>query len=272
MVALGVAVVVSLVACGSIQEPPPGSRERPSSDIAFSFGGSLYALAPDGSTRVRLTRPVAGLSGMGRDSDPAWSPDARRIAFVRRTDTEWALVVAEVESRAEQVLLREPNDPNDPDSHVSFDAPGWSPDGARIAYTRWTLDRKSTFRPRLYVIDAKGGSARPLARDAADAAWSPDGRQIAFASVRDRNGKRCWDQCQLLAELYVMNADGTGLKRLTRNRGDDHAPSWSPDGRRIAFASDRNYPDTFNHELYSIRPNGSCLTWLTNGTPASDYP
>jgi Tol biopolymer transport system component len=319
IVGLGIAVMLSLLACGSAGRPASQSQERPSSDIAFSFGGSLYALAPDGSTRVRLTRPVAGPSGVGRDSDPAWSPDAtmlafvrseppsetsrtrifllnpdggrpqpfttvgeafspawspdgRRIAFVRSTDTERALVVAEVESRAEQVLLREPYDPNDPDSRVSFDAPAWSPDGTRIAFTRTTLDRKSTFRPRLYVIDANGGPARPLARAAADAAWSPDGRRIAFASVRDRNGKRCWDQCHLFAELYVMNADGTGLKRLTRNPGDDHAPSWSPDGRRIAFASDRNYPDSFNHELYSIRPDGSCLTWLTNGTPSSDDP
>jgi Tol biopolymer transport system component len=308
--------MLSLVGCGSVQEPRPGSQEQPSSDIAFSFGGSLYALAADGSERVRLTRPLAGSSGMGRDAEPAWSPDGtmlafvrgeppsetartrifllnrgggrpqpfttvgeafspawspdgRRIAFVRRTDAEWAIVVAEVDGRAEQVLLREPNHP---DSYGSFDAPAWSPDGTRLAFTRWTLDRKFNFRPRLYVIHVNGAGAKPLARDAADAAWSPDGRRIAFASVRDRNGKRCWDQCQLFAELYVMNADGTGLKRLTRNRGDDHGPSWSPDGRRIAFASDRNYPGVGNHELYSIRPDGSCLTWLTNGSPASDDP
>jgi Tol biopolymer transport system component len=317
IVALGVAVVLSLIGCGLTRGPASGSQERSSSSaIAFSFGGSLYALAPDGSARVRLTRPLAGTGGLGSDSEPAWSPDGttlafvrreppsetsrtrifllnpdgagpqpfttvgeafspawspdgRRIAFVRRSDTEWAIVVAEVESRAEQVLVREPNDP---DGYVSFDAPAWSPDGMRIAYTRSTLGRNFTFRPRLYVIDANGGPATPLARDAAEAAWSPDGRRIAFASVRDRNGRRCWDQCHLLAELYVMNADGTGLKRLTRNRGDDHAPSWSPDGRLIAFASDRNYPGVGSHELYTIRPDGSCLTWLTNGSPASDDP
>jgi TolB protein len=315
-VALGVAVMLSLVGCGSVRESRSGSRELPSSDIAFSFGSGLYTLAADGSERVRLTRPLAGPGGIGNDSDPAWSPDGtmlafvrseppsensrtrifllnleggrpwpfttvgeafspawspdgRQIAFVRRTDTEWAIVVAEVEGRVERVLLREPNRP---DSHVSFDAPAWAPDGTRLAYTRWSLDHKFNFRPWLYVIDANGGAARPLARDAGDAAWSPDGRRIAFASVRDRNGKRCWDQCHLFAELYVMTADGTGLKRLTRNRGDDHGPSWSPDGRHIVFASDRNYPGVGNHELYSIRADGSCLTWLTNGSPASDDP
>jgi WD40-like Beta Propeller Repeat len=316
IVAVGVAVMLSLAGCGSAQPPRPGAQERASSEIAFGFGGSLYALAPDRSERVRLTRPPTGPSGTGRDAEPAWSPDGtmlafvrseppsetartrifllnrdggrpqpfttageafspawspdgRRIAFVRRTDTEWAIVVAELDGRAEQVLLREPNQPN---GYVSLDAPAWSPDGTHLAYTRWTLDRKFNFRPRLYVMHVDGGDARPLARDAADAAWSPDGRRIAFASVRDRNGRRCWDQCQLLAELYVMNADGSGLRRLTRNRGHDHGPAWSPDGRYIAFASDRNSPDAGNHELYSIRPGGSCLTWLTNGSPASDDP
>jgi Tol biopolymer transport system component len=313
---LAVLVGIALMGCGSTDGTRPRAQERPSSDIAFSFGGSLYALAPDGSERVRLTRPLAGPGGMGSDSQPAWSPDGtrlafvrseppsetartriflidpdggrpqpltnvgeaaapawspdgRRIAFVRRTDTEWAIVAVEVDGGGERVLLREPNEP---DSPIAFDAPAWSPDGTRIVYTRWTRGRRFSARPRLYVMDANGGSARLLARDGADAAWSPDGRRIAFASVRDRNGERCYEQCQLFAELYVMNADGTGLERLTRNRGHDHAPSWSPDGRRIAFASDRNSPGVGNHEVYSIRPDGSCVTWLTNGTPSSDDP
>lgn len=56
-------------------------------------------------------------------------------------------------------------------------------------------------------------------------AWSPDGRQIAFTG--DKDGNR---------EIYVMNADGTGLVRLTDNTVEDGTPSWSPHGRQIAFA------------------------------------
>lgn len=60
---------------------------------------------------------------------------------------------------------------------------------------------------------------------AIEPAWSPDGRLIAFVSKRDG-----------VSHVYVMNADGTGVRRLTDARAEDGGPTWSPDGRRIAFA------------------------------------
>jgi Tol biopolymer transport system component len=60
-----------------------------------------------------------------------------------------------------------------------------------------------------------------------DPAWSPDGRTIAFVSRRDGR-----------SHIYVMRADGTGLRRVTDSRANDESPTWSPDGRRIAFARD----------------------------------
>ncbi|MBN4084025.1 PD40 domain-containing protein [bacterium AH-315-A03] len=59
-------------------------------------------------------------------------------------------------------------------------------------------------------------------------AWSPDGEQIAFASVRDGDH-----------EIFVMDADGSKVRQLTDNDDLDGSPSWSPDGKRIAFSSDR---------------------------------
>jgi WD40-like Beta Propeller Repeat len=91
--------------------------------------------------------------------------------------------------------------------------------------------------------------------------------------VRDRNGTTCGsDECRYNGELYVMDGSGANPRRLTHNRGDDGAPDWSPDGARIAFTSNRNFPDGAGLELYSIRPDGGCLTWLTNGTPESTAP
>jgi TolB protein len=68
--------------------------------------------------------------------------------------------------------------------------------------------------------------------------WSPDGKRLAFVSFADGNDPLCEAaSCPLSGELYAVRADGTGLTRLTRNRADDEHPTWSPDGRRIAFSS-----------------------------------
>ena len=87
--------------------------------------------------------------------------------------------------------------------------------------------------------------------------WSPDGRRIAFDSDRDGN----W-------EIYVMNADGSGVTRLTDNDAADGFPAWSPDGRRITFDSDRDG----NWEIYVMNADGSGVARLTDNGAADGFP
>jgi hypothetical protein len=106
----------------------------------------------------------------------------------------------------------------------------------------------------IYVMSASGGDAAPLvssARFTADwhPAWSPDGTRIAFQSSRDRN-----------VEIYVVNADGSGLARLTNNAANDQEPVWSPDGTKIAFASSRDG----RFEIYVMNPDGSGVTGVSS--------
>ena len=112
--------------------------------------------------------------------------------------------------------------------------------------------------PQIY--DATGSQGQTLTRltysagTDAYAAWSPDGRQIAFTSNRDGNN-----------EIYVMNVNGSSLVNLTNNPASDQHPSWSSDGQSIVFSTNRDG----NDEIYVMAANGSQVKNLTNN-PASD--
>jgi hypothetical protein len=150
-----------------------------------------------------------------------------------------------------------------------------SPDRQRMVIASFG----DTFGPDpVELVSLRTGNSRLLLRDGRDPTWSPDGRRILLISERARTNYQCNDSelCFFDGKMFILRPDGTGVRRVIRplRKGSESSPDWSRDGKHIVFASNRNYPDhrVDATEIYSVRANGRCLTWLTNGSPASHDP
>ena len=215
-------------------------------------GGRVFAVSDQGGKE----RLVAGLTAINL----GWSPAAKLLAFtqvrgsgnakrydvwvvgpggkgLRRVTKDgatgfvtWArgrLVV----SRGGKLVVLSPQGARLGKLSTAFgsaDELAWSRDGRRIAYTS---------SGRLYSADAHGKGKRaltPARQDfvVANPSWSPDGSRVAFSVITQKaldNGL-----VETMA-IWTVGADGKGARRLTRGNVQDAAPTWSPDGRRIAF-------------------------------------
>jgi TolB protein len=205
----------------------------------------IYAMNVDGTGLKRLTRHPA------KDASAVLSRDGSKIAWLSKRNRGRAQIHVMNSDGTNQKRL----------TNISWDyAPFWSPDGSKIGFTSF---RDGDFE--IYVMNADGTDPVRLThsrgRDFGEG-WSPDGSKILFVSNRDSGATRHGGKY----EIYVMNADGTNPKRLTAHPARDLGAVWSPDGKRIAFVSDRDG----NKEIYVMNADGTNPKRLTSH-PAADW-
>ena len=138
----------------------------------------------------------------------------------------------------------------------------WSPDGKKIAFTSDRDDPSG----EIYVMNADGTGVTRLTFSTGydvEPRWSKDGKRIVFVTTRFAANPDSPASNEL--EIMTMNADGTGLTRLTSNAAGDAGPDWSSDGKRIVFSSNRADPNADVFDIFVMNPDGTNVTQLTVG-------
>lgn len=226
----------------------------------------IYLMEADGANLTRLTDHPA------LDVSPTWSPDGSQIAFSTQRADLFSREIFVMDATGANLV-------NISRFPVSENNPCWSPDGTRIAF-----DSMRDGNNEIYVMDSDGSNQIRLTDSPgfdSRPSWSPDGQKIIFESGRTvffhESQEADSAEVALLIEqaiavahgrtnfafkhqIYVMDADGSSLIRLTNNPYMDTHPAWSPDGSRVAFVSDRSG----DRDIYLMAPDGSELVNLTN--------
>lgn len=226
---------------GALAWSPDGSRivfsRLTGDDWPDPESSGLFVVNRDGTGLRQVTR--------GEDYSPCWAADGRTIVFGRGEN----VYAVRSDGTQRRLLLR------------NASAPACSPTRPAVAVTDGASIR---------IIDLEGGRTRSVVpRDAGEMSsptWSLDGRRIAFDAWRDRVPsdpvieEGPWAVPWYFSELFVVDADGGGLRRLTENSVGDRWPQWTPDGR-ILFVSNRAGPDDLTNgdesDFYVMNADGS---------------
>jgi Tol biopolymer transport system component len=227
-------------------------------DLTWSPDGKWIVFSADVGNGYDLwMAPVSGSDIEPLTSDgksnlwTSWSSDGRKLAFTSGRDGGTDLYVMDTEGRAVERLTSGPG---------RNQAPSWSPDQSHIAFMS---DRSG--RWQIFVMRSDGTDPRQVTQDttlAHNPVWSPDGSKIVFYAGSGKGND----------QVFTIEPNGKHLTRLTKDvevrqnelsrsiKTNNFYPSWSPDGKRILFCSNRGG----SNALYSMKADGSDLKRITS--------
>jgi Tol biopolymer transport system component len=250
------AMIVSAAALlGFAAAAVPAQAKAPGPDGQIIFGRfntglgdfQIFTANPDGTSQVQLLPGVAEC--------PRWSPDGTRI-LVCVTNPGGLVRPATLKPDGSRFRLLD-----NPDPTLNLGCWAWSPAGARLACEGW--DDANPARPAgvFTVRSSDGGglvrvTANPFGAHDIPGDYSPDGMRIVFLRDNDPNTET--------GALFVVNTNGSGLRRITAPDFAEDSGSWSPDGKWILFSNDKG-------KLFEVHPDGCGLRQIRLDTGPGRY-
>jgi Tol biopolymer transport system component/predicted Ser/Thr protein kinase len=244
---------------GPLQSPASAARKRPGARLAIPAAVVVLALGAGAwiALRGRPATPDAAPAPLrptftrvtldsGEEVSPSLSSDGKSVVYANRSSGNWDIYLQRI-GGARAINLTA-------DSAVDDTKPAFSPDGESIAF------RSERDGGGLYVMGATGESVRRLTDSGYDPAWSPDGRELIWATepIVDPYART------RVSELWVADAATAVKRRLSP--GDAVQPVWSPDGQRIAYWATRDG----QRDLWTVPAAGGDAVAVTND-PATDW-
>jgi TolB protein len=197
--------------------------------------------------------PVAVTNDTAVDWNPIWSPDGNYLYFLSDRGGSMNVWRIPLEERTGKVLGA-PEPLTTPASDTAYLS--MARDGRRLAYAQRVYSsniHRIAFDPRAGKVAGQPAAVTYGSRAPGAPSVSPDGQWLSFHSRAPQE------------DIFIVGKDGTGLRQLTNDIHKDRFPRWSPDGKRIAFYSNRSG----KYEIWSIQADGSGLQQLTFNSPAS---
>lgn len=250
--AMLMAIAVALTAAGTAGAAFPGTN----GNILFHSNrdvgaGEIYAIPPGGEA-VRITTSTGS-------SDPVYSPDGSRIAFISTNP-----------GGAYQVFLMNADGSGRTQLTTGTAAklePAFSPDGTQVAFVANSFDTDGQTDLEIWAIGTDGTGLRQITSNTVpdtSPAWSPAGDRIAFVSTND---------------VFAMTADGGGRTNLTPDsppgcsptcyQGGDSDPAWAPDGTRIAYVHGHTISGGGLPDIWTMAPDGGGKLNVSNNDAVS---
>jgi len=283
VIAVGAALVMAVVIAASeaLRPPPPTATPTPELATALALLASPTPTATLPPTGVLITLPAEVEESL---QPPTWTPSPTPTASITPTPTvtplpvdRYSLLFSSRRAGDERRNLYTVRGDGSGERRLTDDsadvrAPVPAPDGLRAACVLRSGGEDAVPELALFPLGEPAGEAGDGEAPAPQVilrlggerfsrpSWSPDGLRLTFSSDADGDD-----------DVYIVNADGSGLANLTNNAGvADRDPAWSPDGRAIVFASDRDGPG--QTELYRMNADGTAIVRLTDAGGSSFRP